>query len=97
MLNMTTAENVGLYMGAWGMAGALARLTGNVFGGLLRDGGLYLFNNAVLSYMLVFGVEVLMLIVSLMILRGVDVRMFQRKASQSVDYFERAAVAGEGT
>jgi hypothetical protein len=47
--------------------------------------------------MLVFGVEVLMLIVSLMILRGVDVRMFQRKASQSVDYFERAAVAGEGT
>jgi BCD family chlorophyll transporter-like MFS transporter len=97
MLNMTTAENVGLYMGAWGMAGALARLTGNVFGGLLRDGGLYLFNNAVLSYMLVFGVEVLMLIVSLVILRGVDVRLFQSKASQSVDYFERAAVAGEGS
>jgi BCD family chlorophyll transporter-like MFS transporter len=96
MLNMTTAENIGLYMGAWGMAGAMARLTGNVFGGLLRDGGLQLFGDASLSYMIVFAVEIIMLALSLWVLRRVDETLFRSKAGEAVGYFERAAVAGEG-
>ena len=37
MLDMTTAQNVGLFIGAWGMADALARLTGSVLSGAVRD------------------------------------------------------------
>ena len=36
MLDMTTSR-VGLYIGAWGIADALARLLGSVMGGVLRD------------------------------------------------------------
>ena len=37
MLDMTTPERVGLYIGAWGMANAFSRLLGSLIGGALRD------------------------------------------------------------
>src|SRR3990170_3867571 len=36
MLDMTTAGNVGLFIGAWGMANAISRLLGSVLGGAVR-------------------------------------------------------------
>lgn len=37
MLDMTTARDTGLYIGAWGLAVSLARLFGGVINGITRD------------------------------------------------------------
>lgn len=96
MLDMTTAENVGLYMGAWGMAGAVSRLLGNLVGGIIRDNVSILTNNVIMGYIVVFSLEIVMLFVSLWVLRSVDISLFRANANQQVPYFERAAVAGDG-
>jgi len=96
MLDMTTVGNVGLFIGAWGMASALARLCGNLLSGILRDSATQLTGDAVLGYGIVFSIEILLLVVSLFILRQVDVSVFQNTASQQIGFSERAALANEG-
>ena len=94
MLDMTTAGKVGLFMGVWGMATAVSRLSGNLIGGVLRDTLTALMDNAVGAYSVVFGIEMLILMLSLWLLRAIDVSSFQEKATASMDYVERAALAG---
>ena len=95
MLDMTTVGSVGLFIGAWGMASALARLTGNMLSGVLRESFTPLLNSSVGGYNAVFIVEIFILIVSLLILKGVDVRLFQKQSEQSLSYLERAAISNE--
>jgi len=95
MLDMTTVGSVGLFIGAWGMASALARLTGNLLSGVLRESFTPLLNSSVGGYNAVFIVEIFILIVSLMILKGVDVRLFKKQSEQSLSYLERAAISNE--
>ncbi len=94
MLDMTIAGRVGLFIGAWGMANALARLTGSILSGLARDLVTYLAHNPLYGYTLVFLIEAAMLILSLYILRTIDVNAFRQ---QSTDHsvIERAAIAGD--
>ncbi len=87
---------VGLFMGAWGMASAISRLSGNLISGIIRDRVSAVTLDDALGYMVVFGLEILMLVLSLWILRQVDVSAFHQKAQASVAYAERAAIAGEG-
>ena len=96
MLDMTTVGSVGLFIGAWGMASALARLVGNLLSGVLRDSATQLTGDAVLGYSIVFSIEIIFLLVSLYILRQVDVGVFQNSASDQMSYSERAALANEG-
>ncbi|KAA3642695.1 MAG: MFS transporter [Chloroflexi bacterium] len=96
MLDMTTVGSVGLFIGAWGMASALARLVGNLLSGVLRDSATQLSGDAVLGYSIVFSIEVVFLLVSLFILRQVDVSVFQSTASDQLSFSERAALANEG-
>jgi len=95
MLEMTTAQNVGLFMGAWGMADALARGWGAVIGGVLRDVFLRLSANPLLGYSAVFLLEAAMLVVSLALLRRIDISEFRRSAER-LTLVERMALAGEG-
>ena len=95
MLDMTTVGSGGLFIGAWGMASALARLTGNLLSGVLRESFTPLLNSSVGGYNAVFVVEIFILIVSLTILKGVDVRLFQKQSEQSLSYLERAAISNE--
>jgi BCD family chlorophyll transporter-like MFS transporter len=95
MLDMTIAGKVGLFMGAWGMASAVARLAGNMISGVVRDTVTELLGNAVLGYCVVFTIEVVLLLVSLFILRRVDVSLFHHRAERQVSIIERAAAAGE--
>ena len=95
MLDMTTVGSVGLFIGAWGMASAMARLTGNLLSGVLRESFTPLLDSSVGGYNVVFIVEILILIVSLLILRGVDVSLFQKQSEQSLSYLERAAISNE--
>lgn len=91
MLDMTTPGNVGLYIGAWGMANAVSRLIGSVLGGAGRDVIVQVSQNPVLAYMIVFGAEALMLLASLWMLSRIDVGQFRRGAEQ-ISVLERATL-----
>ncbi|HZW04854.1 MAG TPA: BCD family MFS transporter [Anaerolineaceae bacterium] len=83
MLDMTTTQ-VGLYMGAWGIANAMSRLIGNVLGGVVRDTITFLTQNPVAGYVFVFVIEAGLLVISLLILRSIDVGTFRRQAEISL-------------
>jgi len=79
MLDMTTTEQVGLFIGAWGVADALARGAGMLLGGVVRDIVSAITNDPGSGYVSVFLIEAGMLIVSLMLLRAIDVGRFRSK------------------
>lgn len=79
MLDMTTTEQVGLFIGAWGVADALARGAGMLLGGVVRDIVSAITNNPGSGYVSVFLIEAAMLVVSLMLLRAIDVGRFRSK------------------
>jgi len=90
---MTTTQ-VGLYIGAWGMASAVARLIGSVMGGAVRDLATQASHNAVGGYVLVFGLEAALLFLSLLLLRQIDVQRFRSQASR-MNMAERASLMND--
>ncbi len=95
MLDMTSVGSIGMFIGAWGMASAIARLSGNLLSGAIREGFTLLLDNQVGGYNAVFVVEIILLILSLVILRGVDVTLFQKQVDDQTSYLERAVIASE--
>jgi BCD family chlorophyll transporter-like MFS transporter len=95
MLDMTVAGKVGLFIGAWGMANAASRLIGSVLGGVVRDVMTSLLNDLVLGYVVVFVIEVIMLLGSLVLLRYIDVGRFRQQMKDSPSIVERAAIAND--
>lgn len=94
MLDMTVVEKVGLFIGVWGMANAISRLIGTILGGVVRDAVTYLAQSPVTGYIVVFTIEVLMLLVSLLLLRHINVSKFHRQEGE-LSLVERAAIASE--
>lgn len=94
MLDMTTARNVGLFIGAWGMSNAVSRLVGTVLGGAVRDVVSQVAQNPILGYVVVFAIEAFMLGVSLVMLRQINVGEFQH-AAEELSLVEQAAIASE--
>jgi BCD family chlorophyll transporter-like MFS transporter len=94
MLDMTTVENVGLFIGAWGMANAASRLVGTVLGGAVRDMVTQSLGFPLAGYIAVFAIEAGMLGGSLLLLRHIDVKAFHDRAG-SISVVERAAMASE--
>jgi BCD family chlorophyll transporter-like MFS transporter len=94
MLDMTLPGTEGLYIGIWGMANAFSRLVGNVMSGAVRDASSDLFNNLIGGYVVVFLLQAVMLAVSLLLLRRVDVSAFQKRAA-AITLAERVALASE--
>ena len=95
MLDMTTADKVGLFIGVWGMSNAISRLLGSVTGGLVRDVATRLTGDALMGYVIVFGIEAGMLLLSLFMLRGIDVGAFKQQAGQEPTLLERVAISGD--
>ncbi len=95
MLDMTTPESVGLYIGAWGMANAVSRLFGSVLSGAVRDLLTQATGDAVIGYVAVFAILGGLLLASLILLRRLDVRAFRERARQPAGLVEQAALAGE--
>ncbi len=93
MLDMTT-DQVGLFIGAWGVSNALARLLGTVLGGVLRDVVTQVSLNAVAGYVVVFFVEAGLLVVSLVLLRRIDATAFARH-EREYSTTERAALLND--
>jgi len=92
MLDMTTAEQAGLFIGAWGLADALARGAGMLLGGVLRDIVSVATGNPSSGYITVFLIEALMLASSLLLLRALDVRAFR---NHQPTLTELVALAGD--
>ena len=94
MLDMTAPSKVGLFIGAWGMANAVSRLIGTILGGAVRDLVTQIAQSPVIGYVVVFGIEAGLLLISLFILRRIDVRSFQRQSRQ-ISLAEQLALSAE--
>ncbi|NUM45039.1 MAG: BCD family MFS transporter [Anaerolineales bacterium] len=96
MLDMTVPGKVGLFIGAWGSASAFARLLGAVITAIFRDLARLAPNSAVMGYAAGFVLLGVFLVVSLIILRQIDVKAFQKGGGERpTSVIERAALAGE--
>ena len=94
MLDMTAPGKVGLFIGAWGMANAISRLTGSVIGGALRDVLSQILVNPIFAYVIVFSFLAALLLASLILLYRIDVSAF-RKQTQDSPLVERVALAAD--
>ncbi|MFV9504033.1 MAG: BCD family MFS transporter [Oscillochloridaceae bacterium umkhey_bin13] len=92
MLDMTTPQNVGLFIGAWGMADAAARGVGNLMSGVVRDIVGTLLSSPLGGYTTVFLLEALMLCTALIMLRRIDVSAFRGERQSMTTLI---AVAGD--
>lgn len=96
MLDMTTPQNVGLFIGAWGMATAFARLVGSITGGVLQDLVSPLSTLPGAGYMTMFLINIGLLALSLVLLSRLDVGRFRSQAEADAptgDVIEQAALA----
>lgn len=94
MFDLTVQGMVGLYIGVWGFSNALARLTGNLLGGVVFDILKRATGSALTGYLVVFSIEALMLFVAAIMLYRIDVNAFQRKAHEP-SFAEKVAIAAE--
>lgn len=76
MLDMTTPQQVGLFIGAWGVADAAARGLGNLLAGVIRDLAALVVGTTG-AYATVFLIEALILCTALVMLRAIDVSAFR--------------------
>ena len=84
MLDLTAAETAGTFIGAWGLAQALARALATVSGGAVLDLGKQVFSMPVLSYGLVFALQSVGMLLAIGLLNRVDVTEFQTNAKQAI-------------
>ncbi|MDJ1178534.1 BCD family MFS transporter [Roseofilum sp. BLCC_M91] len=84
MLDLTAAETAGTFIGAWGLAQAMARGGATVLGGAVLDVGKALFSEPVFSYGLVFVVQAGGLICATWLLKRVNIREFQENTKQAI-------------
>jgi len=94
MLDMTIPGKVGLFIGVWGMANAVARLIGSVLSGLVRDAIDRVATSPVTGYVVVFLMLAGLLLASLALLHTIDVSAFRRQV-EGPSLIERAAAAQE--
>ncbi len=91
MLDMTTPQQVGLFIGAWGIADAAARGLGNLLAGIVRDLAALVVGPTG-AYATVFLIEAIILCTALVMLRAIDVSAFR---SQRRDLGQLVAAMGD--
>lgn len=95
MLDLTVAETAGTFIGAWGLAQAIARGSATLLGGGLLDlgkallktptGARFLGESGVLpAYALVFSIQALGMILAVILLGRVDIQEFQANAKDAI-------------
>jgi len=92
MFDLTIPGYVGLFIGAWGVSNALSRLTGSLMAGVVRDLATSLTQNAMTGYLLVFGIEAVMLAVAIGMLVRIDAEAFHKQV-ETPSVVERVALA----
>ncbi len=94
MFDLTVPEKVGLYIGAWGFSNGLSRLVGLLMAGVIADVATKLTGDALHGYLVVFGLEALMLLIAAVMLYRIDVGTFQKKAHEP-EFTDKVALAAE--
>jgi BCD family chlorophyll transporter-like MFS transporter len=95
MLDLTVAETAGTFIGAWGLAQAIARGSATVLGGGVLDLGRALVrtvsgvaeveqSQAFLAYGLVFTLQAIGMMVAIGLLRQVNIQEFQANAKAAI-------------
>ena len=92
MMNMTDSRNSGVFLGTWGFAQAVGVGGGVVVGGLIRDVGVHILGEGLGPYNLVFGFEILLLLISLPIVFRLSITRFreEHRHPTAEQIFERA-------
>ncbi len=80
MFDMTIPEAAGLYIGAWGVANFAGQALGSITSGALRDVTLALTGQPFYGYALVFGLEIVGLMLAVYLFRTISVSQFRRDA-----------------
>lgn len=94
MFDLTVPEKVGLYIGAWGFSNGLSRLVGLLMAGVIADVATQITGDALHGYLVVFGIEALMLFIAAIMLYRIDVGAFQKKAHEP-EFADKVALAAE--
>ncbi len=84
MLDLTAAETAGTFVGAWGLAQAIARGTATVTGGAVLAVGLKLFTTPILAYGLVFALQAVGMVLAVWFLGRVNVQEFRANAKEAI-------------
>ena len=84
MLDLTVAETAGTFIGAWGLAQAMARGLSTVLGGTVLNFGKTLFTVPVFSYGLVFVIQGMGMILAIWLLGKVNIQEFRDNAKSAI-------------
>jgi MFS transporter, BCD family, chlorophyll transporter len=84
MLDLTAAETAGTFIGAWGLAQALARAIATVLGGAVLDLGRWIFPTITLAYALVFTVQAIGMLTAVWLLSRVNVAEFRDNTKAAI-------------
>ncbi|NES82484.1 MAG: BCD family MFS transporter [Moorea sp. SIO2B7] len=84
MLDLTAAEAAGTFVGAWGLAQAMARGIAVASGGVILDVGRAIFTTPVLAYGVVFALQSAGMIVAIWFLGKVNFKEFQDNAKHAI-------------
>ncbi len=87
LAHFTTTVRAGMLMGVWGMANLLGRASGSIIGGVVVQTLQTLTGSALIGYTAVFGIEVVMILVALVL-------SFKLRIEQSAASREEARVLG---
>ncbi|KXK13165.1 MAG: PUCC protein [Chloroflexi bacterium OLB14] len=82
MFELTVPEKVGLYIGAWGFSNGLSRLTGLLMAGIVADVATSISGSDLYGYIIVFGIEALMLLIASILLTRIDVGAFKKNVEE---------------
>tara|TARA_Y100001968_G_scaffold269976_1_gene260971 strand:+ start:6449 stop:7804 length:1356 start_codon:yes stop_codon:yes gene_type:complete len=87
MLDLTLPEMAGTLVGVWGLAQALSRAMGKIFGGGLLDIGRALSgpDNPFIAFSFVFILEVIVTCLAIYVLNKVSVKRFKEETSSTIE------------
>lgn len=91
MLDLTAAETAGTFIGAWGLAQAMARAIATVLGGAVLDLGRWIFPSITLAYALVFITQAIGMLTAVWLLSRVNVNEFRNNTKAAIT----AVMSGE--
>ena len=87
MLDLTLPEVAGTFVGIWGLAQALSRAMGKIFGGGLLDIGRYLTgpNNPLIAFSFVFLLESFIMVAAIFMLGKLSVMQFKQDTKTKME------------
>jgi BCD family chlorophyll transporter-like MFS transporter len=94
MFDLTVREKIGLYIGAWGFSNGLSRGVGLLMAGIVADVATKITGDVLYGYVIVFGIEALMMLIAAVMLSRIDVGAFQKKAHEPA-FADKVAIVAD--